>query len=188
VDEKQRCDWGQISEQYQNYHDDEWGEPVFDDRKLFEKLCLESFQSGLSWRTILTKRENFRKAFDKFDYDIIAKYTEGDILRLLGDKGIVRNRRKIEAIINNAKKMQELLLVEGSLSHFVWRFESGNDCAPTKMLATTQDSIALASELKERGWKFLGPTTVYAFMQAMGIVNDHFHYCYRREELLKKIE
>lgn len=184
--EIKRCSWGNISDQYQKYHDNEWGEPVYNDRQLFEKLCLESFQSGLSWRIILTKRENFRLAFDNFDYDLMSGYTEKDILRLLKNEGIVRNRRKIEAVINNAKRMQEIVEIEGSLAHFVWRFQKPTNEDPIKLIATTPESIALAAEFKDRGWKFLGPTTVYAFMQAMGIVNDHFENCYRREELIKQ--
>ena len=146
-------------------------------------MCV-SFQSGLSWITVLKKRENFREAFHQFDWDKMANYGHRDITRLISNKGIIRNKRKIEAVIHNAKMMQELIALEGSLAHFVWRFEPKNHIAPSSLRATTAESIALASEFKDRGWRFLGPTTVYAFMQAMGIVNDHFSNCYRRQELL----
>jgi DNA-3-methyladenine glycosylase I len=151
------------------YHDREWGFPEGDDRRLFEKLCLEGFQSGLSWRTILAKRENFRAAFHGFDFERIARYTARDVQRLLGDAGIVRHRGKIEAVINNARRAKELVRDEGSLAAYFWRFE------PTP--ATTETSRTLARDLKKRGWKFVGPTTVHAFMQAMGLVNDHAEEC-----------
>ena len=148
-----------------------WGFPVDDDRRLFEKLCLEGFQSGLSWRTILMKRENFRKAFNNFDHNRISGFTAKDIARLLKDEGIVRHRGKIEAVINNAQRMKELVKAEGSLAAYVWRFEAPPVTTP-KVVSTTPESIAMSKDLKKRGWKFVGPTTVYAFMQAMGMVND----------------
>jgi DNA-3-methyladenine glycosylase I len=168
---------------YVAYHDKEWGFPVADDHRLFEKLSLECFQSGLSWRTILTKRENFRAAFQRFDFDRIARFTQRDVERLLGDAGIVRHRGKIEAVINNAQRARELVKEEGSLAAFVWRYETGGDrSAKVQTVSTSDASIALSKELKKRGWKFVGPTTVYAFMQAMGLVNDHAEGCITRAE------
>ncbi len=159
------------------YHDQEWGFPVADDRRLFEKLCLEGFQSGLSWRTILAKRENFRAAFHGFDFDRIARYTARDVQRLLGDAGIVRHRGKIEAVINNARLARELARDEGSLAAYFWRFG--------ETPVTRDTSRALAKDLKKRGWKFVGPTTVYAFMQAMGLVNDHAEECVIHRRVLR---
>jgi DNA-3-methyladenine glycosylase I len=151
---------------------------VADDRRLFEKLSLEGFQSGLSWRTILTKRENFRAAFDQFDIERVARYTERDVQRLLADAGIVRHRGKIEAVINNAQRMLELVDQEGSLAAFVWRHEAeARPLAEPQTQSTSPASVALSKELKKRGWKFVGPTTLYAFMQAMGLVNDHATDC-----------
>src|SRR5262245_25953202 len=167
ADGKARCGWCAATPEYVKYHDKEWGFPVVDDRRLFEKLSLEGFQSGLSWRTILMKRENFRAAFRDFDFDKVARFTARDVTRLLKDAGIVRHRGKIEAVINNARRARELIAAEGSLSGYVWRFEPSNDGA-----------TALSKDLKKRGWKFVGPTTVYAFMQAMGLVNDHAADCY----------
>ena len=149
-----------------------------DDRRLFEKLCLEGFQSGLSWRTILEKRENFRRAFDGFDHERIARYSDDDVARLLGDAGIVRHRGKILAVINNAQCMSELVEKEGSLAAFVWRYAPAiSNVPPAVVPATSAESTALSKELKKRGWKFVGPTTVYSFMQSMGLVNDHFEAC-----------
>jgi len=173
-----RCRWCAAAPEFLDYHDLEWGWPVADDCRLFEKLCLEGFQSGLSWRTILAKRENFRRAFDRFDFNRIACYTEKDVARLLANSGIVRHRGKIEAVINNAHKALELIEREGSLAAFVWRYEAPPD--PTlkpQTQSTSPASLALSKELKKRGWKFVGPTTVYAFMQAMGLVNDHAEDC-----------
>ena len=147
-----------------------------DDRRLFEKLCLEGFQSGLNWRTILAKRENFRAAFHDFDFNRIARFTERDVKRLLKDAGIIRHRGKIEAVINNAKRAQELIKAEGSLAAFIWRYEP-KQIGKVRLVSTSAESIALSKELKKRGWKFVGPTTVYAFMQAMGLVNDHADDC-----------
>ena len=172
-----RCGWCVSTEEYIAYHDNEWGHPVGDDRVLFEKICLEGFQSGLSWRTILVKRDNFRVAFKDFDFYQLAEFTGDDVERLLLDAGIVRHRGKIEAVINNAKRACEMVEIEGSLSAFFWSyaprsFESGDDI-PSK----TSESNAMAKELKKRGWRFVGPTTVYAFMQAAGMVNDHAKDC-----------
>lgn len=171
-----RCAWCAATPTYMAYHDHEWGFPVADDRRLFEKLCLESFQCGLSWRTILEKRENFRAAFDNFDHEKIARYDEHDVQRLLANPGIVRHRGKIEAIINNARRMSELLEREGSLAAWLWRFEPPRTPSP-RMLTETEASRTLSKELRKRGWKFVGPTTIHAFMQAMGLVNDHAEGC-----------
>jgi len=177
-DGKPRCQWCEATPEFYDYHDKEWGFPVDNDQRLFEKLCLESFQSGLSWRTILNKRENFRKAFHHFDFNKVAKFTQQDITRLLKDEGIVRHRGKIEATINNAKKAQELVKQEGSLAAFFWRHEpSTKKLATPQTVSTSEESIALSKELKKRGWKFLGPTTIFAFMQAMGLINDHVKGC-----------
>jgi len=165
-----RCSWCSAAPDFFEYHDNEWGYPVDDDIRLFEKLCLESFQSGLSWRTILAKRENFRAAFANFDFNRVAKYNDSDIERLLKNEGIVRHRGKIEAVINNAKKAIELVEQEGSLAGYFWRFEPDEDSLPEPQTASTsEESIALSKALKKQGWKFVGPTTVYAFMQAMGL-------------------
>ena len=149
-----------------------------DDRRLFEKLCLEGFQSGLSWRTILAKREAFRDVFHDFDFDRIARFTERDVARLLKDARIVRHRGKIEAVVNNARRARELVAQEGSLAAFLWRYEPKPEAtAAPQTVSVSPESIALSKELKRRGWKFVGPTTVYAFMQAMGLVNDHAEAC-----------
>lgn len=177
-DGQARCHWCSATPEYLAYHDDEWGQPVADDQRLFEKLSLEGFQSGLSWRTILAKRENFRVAFDQFDIERVARYTEHDVQRLLGDAGIVRHRGKIEAVINNAQRARELRAQEGSLAAFVWRHEpDAASMAQPQTRSTSPESEALSKELKKRGWKFVGPTTVYSFMQAMGLVNDHVADC-----------
>lgn len=177
-----RCRWCAAAPEFLAYHDKEWGFPVADDRRLFEKLCLESFQSGLSWRTILAKRENFRRAFHGFDFDRIAGFTDADAERLLRDEGIVRHRGKIAAAINNARRAQELVRQEGSLAAYVWRFEPGpEDLAAPQSASTSAASVALSKDLKKRGWSFVGPTTVYAFMQAMGLLNDHAEGCIVRE-------
>jgi DNA-3-methyladenine glycosylase I len=173
-----RCHWCAASDDYIAYHDNEWGFPVSDDRRLFEKLCLEGFQSGLSWRTILTKRENFRAAFHGFDFDRVARYTERDVERLLGDAGIVRHRGKIEAAINNAQRARELVKAHGSLAAFFWGFEPpALRPAGAQPVSQTAESVALSKALKKLGWQFVGPTTMYAFMQAMGLVNDHAPDC-----------
>jgi DNA-3-methyladenine glycosylase I len=177
-----RCAWGDSTPDYRVYHDSEWGFPVADDILLFEKLCLEAFQSGLSWLTILRKRENFRRAFAGFDFERVARFGARDIKRLMNDSSIVRNRLKIEAAVNNARCAVELVDSEGSLGSYVWRFEPPErdrplDRASLAKLSFTPESTALAKDLKRRGWRFVGPTTVYAFMQAMGIVNDHLDGC-----------
>lgn len=177
-DGKSRCSWCGAAPEFFAYHDNEWGFPVSDDYRLFEKLSLESFQSGLSWRTILAKRENFRKAFHNFDFDIVAHFNQRDIDRLLKDEGIVRHRGKIEAVINNAKRAREIVNREGSLAAFLWRYEpDASQLAAPQTVSTSEASVALSKELKKQGWKFVGPTTVYAFMQAMGLINDHVDGC-----------
>lgn len=186
-DELTRCWWPAGNEDYIHYHDTEWGYPVKDDRLLFEKICLEGFQAGLSWLTILRKRENFREAFAYFDFHQVAKFTEEDVERLLENKGIIRHRGKIESTINNAQRALELIKEKGSLAAYFWSFEPPASERPTifdyetlKGIAKTPSSIALSKDLKKRGWKFIGPTTAYAFMQAMGLVNDHLEGCYCR--------
>jgi DNA-3-methyladenine glycosylase I len=183
-DGRLRCRWSAAAPDFLDYHDTEWGFPVGDDHRLFEKLCLEGFQSGLSWRTILAKRENFRAAFHHFDFDRIARFTERDIERLLGDQGIVRHRGKIEAVVNNAKRARELVRQEGSLAAYLWRYEpAAEELAKPQTGSTSAASIALSKDLKKRGWSFVGPTTVYAFMQAMGLVNDHVEHCVIRPKV-----
>jgi len=175
-DGKPRCHWCTATQEYIDYHDHEWGYPVDDDIRLFEKICLESFQSGLSWRTILEKRDNFRKAFKGFDFNQVAKFTDKDVERLLQDAGIVRHRGKIEATINNAKRAKEMVKEEGSLTAYFWSYEPEQRISP-EVVSTSEESIALSKALKKKGWKFVGPTTVYSFMQAMGLVNDHAKEC-----------
>lgn len=181
-DGRPRCGWCAAAPEFFDYHDREWGFPVADDIRLFEKLCLESFQSGLSWRTILAKRENFRAAFHGFDFNQVAAFDEADVARLLGDAGIVRHRGKIEAVINNARRACEMVATEGSIAAFVWRYEASSPGAP-QTVSTSPESVAMSKELKRRGWKFVGPTTVFAFMQAMGLINDHVEGCYARAEV-----
>jgi DNA-3-methyladenine glycosylase I len=183
-DGKPRCRWCATAPEFLDYHDTEWGFPVTDDRRLFEKLCLESFQSGLSWRTIYNKRENFRAAFHDFDFNRMARFTQRDVQKLLGNPGIIRHRGKIEAVINNARCVRELIAAEGSLADFVWRYEPDAAARPSPQSASTsKESIALAKVLKKQGWKFVGPTTVYAFMQAMGLINDHVEDCVIRSKV-----
>lgn len=173
-----RCRWCATAPEFEAYHDMEWGFPVADDIRLFEKLCLEGFQSGLSWRTILAKRENFRRAFEGFDFHRVARFGESHVTRLLQDAGIVRHRGKIEAVINNARCAVELQAEQGSLAAYFWRFEVDPAAAALpQTVSTSPESIALSKDLKKRGWKFVGPTTVYAFMQAMGLINDHVAGC-----------
>jgi DNA-3-methyladenine glycosylase I len=173
-----RCAWAGTAPEFLDYHDKEWGYPVADDIRLFEKISLEGFQSGLSWRTILAKRENFRLAFAGFDFHIVAGYGPGDVERLLGNAAIVRHRGKIEAVIHNARKAIELEAEAGSLAAFFWRYEPPPGALGAPQSASTSSaSIALSIDLKKRGWKFVGPTTIYAFMQAMGLINDHAHGC-----------
>ena len=183
-----RCWWPGEDELYIRYHDQEWGRPVTDDRKLFEKICLEGFQSGLSWLTILRKRENFRNAFKHFDPKAVARFGARDIKRLLNDAGIVRHRGKIESTINNAKRALELIEEQGSLAAYFWSWEPDAKTRPKRIvrgdiLSTTERSIALSKDLKKRGWTYVGPTTCYAFMQAMGLVNDHVDDCDVRPEI-----
>lgn len=179
-----RCFWHGNLPDYLHYHDHEWGRPVADDRRLFEKLCLEGFQSGLSWLTILRKRENFRAAFDNFDHEIVARYTEDDVARLMADAGIVRHQGKIRSVINNAQRARELVDEAGSLAAFFWAYEPGKADRPERFdfehlraNPTTAISTRISKDLKKRGWSFVGPTTIYAFMQAMGLVNDHIEGC-----------
>jgi DNA-3-methyladenine glycosylase I len=182
-----RCWWPGTDPLYLSYHDGEWGVPVSDDRRLFEKICLEGFQAGLSWLTILRKRAHFRRAFADFDIDRVARFGRRDTLRLLGDEGIVRHRGKIESAINNARRAADLRDEFGSLAAYFWRWEPDQRSRPRRLtkarlveLARTPESIALSKDLKARGWTFVGPTTVYAFMQAMGLVNDHLEGCTSR--------
>ena len=188
ADGKPRCWWGAGDELYRRYHDTEWGRPVADDRRLFEKISLEAFMSGLSWLTILRKRENFRKAFANFEPHAIAAFTEGDEARLLADPGIVRNRAKIAATLNNARRYNELVDEYGSLAAYVWTFEPR---ARTGRLQHSElvgqkfspEAKAMSKDLLKRGWAFVGPTTVHSFMQAMGLVNDHLADCFAAEEV-----
>ena len=179
-----RCSWSGSDPLYARYHDEEWGFPVADDRRLFEKICLEGFQSGLSWLTILRKRDSFRAAFRAFDRDRVARFGARDVARLLKDAGIVRHRGKIQSTVNNAKRARELAQEHGSLASFFWSFEPPASDRPKHLtwpvlrtMAQTPASSALSKALKQRGWSFVGPTTAYAFMQAMGLVNDHLDGC-----------
>lgn len=176
-----RCWWADSAPEYRDYHDSEWGFPVSDDRSLFERLILEGFQAGLSWLTILRKREAFRLAFRGFDFEQVARFGEGDIARLLADTGIVRHPGKIEAAIDNARRAIEIVRSEGSLARYIWSFEPSalaeDGFAGATRPSATPESAALARDLRRRGWRFVGPTTAYAFMQAMGLVNDHLHGC-----------
>jgi DNA-3-methyladenine glycosylase I len=190
-----RCFWVDGSQIYRDYHDNEWGFPVTDDRRLFEKICLEGFQAGLSWITILKKRESFRAGFANFDWTQVARFGDQDIERLLNDAGIVRHRGKIEAAINNARCAEKLLESESSLAAYFWKFEPSPASRPKRITretlrAMTQsaESLALSKDLKKRGWKFVGPTTMYAFMQAMGLVNDHEESCFVRAAALEARE
>ncbi len=190
--ERQRCFWCDGSDLYRHYHDTEWGFPVQDDTRLFEKICLEGFQSGLSWITILRKRENFRAAFADFDIAAMARFDDKDVARLMADAGIVRHRGKIEAAINNARCAEKLLGSERSLCDYFWRFEPEAASRPEtinretlRAMTQSAESVALSKDLKKRGWKFVGPTTMYAFMQAMGLVNDHEEGCHVRKAALK---
>ena len=180
-----RCKWSGVAPEFLDYHDHEWGFPVSDDQRLFEKLTLESFQSGLSWRTILAKRDGFRSAFNQFDFRQIAEFDGGDIERLLQDEGIVRHRGKIEATVNNAKRACEMVKDEGSLAAYFWRFEPDPvGLAKPQTQSMSDLSRQISKDLKKRGWKFVGPTTVFAFMQAMGLINDHAEDCVIRDKAL----
>jgi DNA-3-methyladenine glycosylase I len=183
-DRKLRCSWGASAPEYLPYHDAEWGQPIADDARLFEKVCLEGFQSGLSWLTILRKREAFRRAFAGFDFEEVARFGARDVSRLLADGGIVRHRGKIESTINNARRACDLRDELGSLAAYFWRFEPDPASRPRRLtwatlrrMSTTPESVALSKDLRKRGWTFVGPTTAYAFMQAVGIVNDHLDGC-----------
>lgn len=182
-DGKPRCTWCAVTPEYLHYHDNEWGYPVKDDQRLFEKISLEGFQAGLSWRTILAKRENFRDAFQHFDFTQVSRFNSRDVERLLKNEGIVRHRGKIEAVINNAQRAGELVAKEGSLAAFIWRYEPTTKIAVPQTASTSPESIALSKDLKKMGWKFVGPTTVYAFMQAMGLLNDHAEGCVIRAKV-----
>ena len=179
-DGRTRCWWGASTPEYSDYHDTEWGFGVTDDHRLFEKICLEGFQSGLSWLTILRKRENFRSAFSGFDPDVVARFDDSDVERLLGDAGIIRHRGKITSTINNAARALETTEQHGSLAAYFYQWFEPADRVPIEIAATTTASVSLAKDLKGRGWSFVGPTTAYAFMQAMGLVNDHLRDCWVR--------
>ena len=187
ADGRLRCAWSNGSDDYRAYHDLEWGRPVTDDLRLFEKICLEGFQAGLSWLTILRKRDRFREVFAGFDFDRVARFGEAHVNRLLADPGIVRHRGKILSTINNARRARALRDEYGSLAAYFWRFEPNHDERPARVtwdvlttMSTTPASIALSKDLRRLGWTFVGPTTVYAFMQAMGLVNDHVEGCHAR--------
>ncbi len=187
-----RCSWPGEDPAYVRYHDEEWGRPITDDTRLFEKICLEGFQAGLSWITILRKRENFRKAFAGFDPARVARFAARDVQRLLKDEGIIRHRGKIESTINNAKQALELIDEKGSLAAYFWSWEPADADRPRTVtretlmkITTSPQSNAMSKDLKQRGWSFVGPTTSYAFMQAMGLVNDHVHDCGVRAEVEK---
>ncbi|MCI5078500.1 DNA-3-methyladenine glycosylase I [Oricola sp.] len=189
-DGKVRCAWHGNQDDYLAYHDNEWGRPVDNDIRLFEKICLEGFQSGLSWLTILRKRENFRAGFAGFDFEKVARFTDADVERLVQDAGIIRHRGKIESTINNAKRALELRDAHGSLAAYFWAHEppaserpATLDWATLRAMPKTATSTAISKDLKKRGWSFVGPTTVYAFMQAMGLVNDHVEGCCCRPEV-----
>jgi len=191
ADNKARCWWCGDDPLYVRYHDEEWGKPVYDNVRLFEKICLEGFQAGLSWLTILRKRENFRAAFADFDYHEVAKYGEKEVEVLLQNTGIIRHRGKIKATINNAERAIELIKEQGSLADYFWDFKPEKNTyistytQPTNrsdIPTQTKESRALSKDLKRRGWRFVGPTTCYAFMQAMGLVNDHINGCHCRSD------
>ena len=189
-DGRDRCFWHGNLPEYLRYHDEEWGRPVTDDIRLFEKICLEGFQSGLSWLTILRKRENFRAAFAGFDFETVALFDDADIARCLGDAGIIRHRGKIVSTINNARRAIDMRAEFGSLARYFWSHEPQPGDRPAMIdyptlsaNPTTPTSVRISKDLKKRGWSFVGPTTVYAFMQAMGLVNDHIEGCYCRADV-----
>jgi DNA-3-methyladenine glycosylase I len=195
ADGKRRCPWGGSPAEYAAYHDHEWGRPTADDRRLFEKLCLEGFQAGLSWLTILRKRDNFREAFADFDFERVARFGPSEVERLLANAGIVRHRGKIESVINNARRARDLADEKGSLAAYFWHYEPSPETRPQRLdaqalkaMATSPESTALSKDLKKRGWTFVGPTTVYAFMQAMGLVNDHLDGCFCRPAVERERE
>ena len=185
-----RCSWCGTDPLYVRYHDEEWGRPMHDDRRLFEKVCLEGFQAGLSWLTILRKREHFRRAFADFDFECVARFTDADVDRLVADAGIIRHRGKIVSTINNARRALDLRDEHGSLAAYFWKWQPPPASRPArisadllKTMATTPESTALSKDLRKRGWTFVGPTTIYAFMQAMGLVNDHVDDCSAGQEI-----
>ena len=189
----ERCAWAGTDPENVRYHDEEWGRPVTDDDRLFEKLCLEGFQSGLSWLTILRKRENFRKAFRGFSIEKVARMGEADVERLLQDAGIIRHRGKIASVYNNARRAVALVEEQGSLARYFWSFEPAQKDRPQRIdraavmaMPKTDVSTRISKDLKKRGWSFVGPTTIYAFMQAMGMVNDHIEGCVCRSEVEKE--
>ncbi|MFZ9532553.1 MAG: DNA-3-methyladenine glycosylase I [Ilumatobacteraceae bacterium] len=177
-----RCWWCGDDPLYVEYHARDWGRPVHDDTRLFEKICLEGFQSGLSWLTILRKRENFRRAFANFDIGRVAQFSNDDVARLLSDAGIVRHKGKIESTINNARRCQELIAEFGSLDTFVWGFVTVASASSADLPTQSAESVRLSKELKRRGWSFVGPTTMYAFLQSVGVVNDHLSDCWVRRD------
>ncbi|MEX1124703.1 MAG: DNA-3-methyladenine glycosylase I [Acidimicrobiia bacterium] len=181
-----RCWWGAETEVYRLYHDTEWGHPVTEDRRLFEKICLEGFQAGLSWLTILRKRPNFRAGFADFEIKTVAAFGEDDVSRLLADAGIVRHQGKIRSTINNAQRALELIEDKGTLATYFWDWADPTDEPPLDIAPTTATSSAISKDLKKRGWSFVGPTTIYAFMQAMGLVNDHLDGCHIRDTCAKE--
>lgn len=179
-----RCSWVGGAPDFLKYHDTEWGFPVHDDVRLFEKLCLEGFQAGLSWRVVLSKRENFRAAFAGFDFVTVANFTDDDVERLVNDTGIVRHRGKIEAVINNAQRAIEMCEQEGSLDNYFWSHQPDPEEVPVPMSLTTSPTATdVSKDLKRRGWKFVGPTTLFAFMQANGMINDHAKGCVVRQQV-----
>ena len=185
-----RCWWGVDDPLYRRYHDLEWGRPVGDDRRIFEKICLEGFQSGLSWLTILRKRDNFRSAFKSFDFQAVARFDARSVDRLLGDPGIVRNRAKILATINNAQRCPELIEEFGSLAAYVWAFEPDARTRPDRLdwatlvaLGPSEEATAMSKDLRRRGWAFVGPTTIHSVMESIGLVNDHVVGCHFRGEV-----
>jgi DNA-3-methyladenine glycosylase I len=185
-----RCWWAGDDPLYRSYHDREWGRPVADDRRLFEKICLEGFMSGLSWLTILRKRENFRRAFAGFDIASVARFNSRSVQRLMQDAGIVRNRAKIEATVNNARRCLELIDEIGSLAAYVWSYEQDARTRPRSLdrpalaeLGVNDEATAMSSDLKKRGWAFVGPTTIYSVMESVGLVDDHMSACGIRTEV-----
>ncbi|MCG8590304.1 MAG: DNA-3-methyladenine glycosylase I [Proteobacteria bacterium] len=192
-DGRPRCSWCGDHADYRRYHDEEWGHPVDDDHRLFEKICLEGFQSGLSWLTILRKREGFRESFAGFDFERVARFNRRSVERLLRNPDIVRHRGKIESTIGNARRARALAEEFGSLAAYFWRFEPAPEARPARLtpavletLTTCPEATALSRDLKRRGWTFVGPTTLYAFMQAMGMVNDHLEGCFARPRVEKR--
>lgn len=190
---KRRCEWGTVSQLYIDYHDNEWGVPIHDDRTLFEFLILEGAQAGLSWETVLKKRENYRKAFNDFDPVKVSRYGDKKIEALMGNKGIIRNRLKIASAVNNAKRFLEVQKEFGTFDAYIWQFVNGKPItnrfkSMQEIPATTKESDAMSKDLKKRGFKFVGPTICYAHMQATGMVNDHVVDCFRYKEIKKIVD